>query len=184
MLSIIAALTPNRVIGNKSDLPWYLPEDLERFKKLTINHPIILGWTTFISIMQRFHDRLGQAKPLPKRIHYVLTRKNAAQINEELKRIFPEFNLEEYKEQIVFCNAINTALELSDGKNPDKEIFIIGGAQIFASTIGYASKLYLTEVKENISGDTFFPEYDMNTWQEEFRESHEKFDFVNYIRKQ
>ncbi|MEK7186553.1 MAG: dihydrofolate reductase [Patescibacteria group bacterium] len=136
-VSIIVAMDDKRGIGKNNRLPWHIPEDLKRFKKLTSGHTIIMGRKTFESILSY------TGKPLPDRINMVITRN-------------PDFKAEGV--------SINTSLEeaLSEAKeNEQSEIFIIGGAQIFQQAIdmGVVDIIYLTKVQGDYGADTFFPDY-------------------------
>ena len=129
MLSIIAAISQNRVIGNENKLLWNIPEDLQRFKRLTIGHPIIMGRKTFESI----------GRPLPKRTNIILTRdKNFRSSG------------------CIITHSLTEALEKAKQSG---EIFIIGGGQIYSQAINLADKLYLTVVHQNFTGDAIFPDY-------------------------
>jgi dihydrofolate reductase len=161
-LSAIAALSENRVIGINNQLPWHLPADLKHFKTLTTGHPIVMGRKTYESI----------GRPLPNRTNIILTR----DANYQAPGCF------------VF-NDINSAMQ-SDAVQNANEIFIIGGAMIYAELLPQIERLYLTIVKTVIEGDAFFPEIIANEWQEVGRESHEAdeanlyaYDFVLMERK-
>jgi dihydrofolate reductase len=131
IVSIIAALSENNVIGKNNKLPWHISEDLKRFKQLTLHHPVIMGRKTFVSI----------GKPLPGRTNIVITRD------------------ENYKaEDVTIVHSLKEALNVAKEK-AEEEIFIIGGAQIFEQTIKVVDKLYLTLVKGNFDGDAYFPDY-------------------------
>lgn len=144
-ISIIVAIGPNREIGNGKDLLWHISADFKRFKTLTTNHPIIMGRKTFESI----------GKPLPNRTNIVITHD-------------PNF----IYEGIVVVNSLEKAL--NEAKKVDqKEIFIIGGGQIYQQAIQYANKLYLTHVKGNFDATIFFPKYsEFNkvVWESEWME--------------
>lgn len=130
-ISLIAALCENRVIGNKGKIPWHISQDLKRFKKLTSSHVVIMGRKTYESI----------ERVLPNRTNIIVT------------------NDRNYKvDGAIICNSLNDAIEAAK-KTEKAEIFIIGGGQIFAEAIKFADKLYLTIVKGNFKGDTFFPDY-------------------------
>lgn len=130
-VSIIAAIAENRAIGKDNKLLWHIPEDLARFKKITFNHPVIMGRTTFKSL----------GKPLPYRINIVVTRNKNYQV-----------------EGCLIVNSLEEAIRQAC-ENDEKEIFIIGGGQIYEQAIKFADKLYLTVVKGNFEADTFFPDY-------------------------
>ena len=132
---IIAAIAEkNRVIGKDGKLPWYISEDLKRFKRLTTGHPVLMGRKTFESIV----ERLG--KPLPERRNIVLTSKSFSQ--------YP--GVETYPSIESVLAAI---------KSEDK-IFVIGGERVFKETLQIADTLELTIVEGDYEGDAFFPEYE------------------------
>lgn len=162
MLSILVACAANGVIGNKNDLPWHLPADLKRFKSLTMGHSVIMGRKTFESILARIH------KPLPGRTNIVVTRNHTFK-SPSVKVVH---SLDE-----AFVAAKN------DG-------FVIGGAQLYQQALPKIERLYVTEVRADIEGDTYFPNLDYTHWQEVKRENHKKddthdynYDFVVYDRK-
>lgn len=163
-ISIIVAMDDKRGIGKNNRLPWNIPEDLKRFKKVTGGHTIIMGRKTFESILSYI------GKPLPNRINMVITRN-------------PDFKAEGV--------SINTSLEeaLSEAKeNEQSEIFIIGGAQIFQQAIdmGVVDKIYLTKVQGDYGADTFFPDYPdfKKIISEEERESKGiKYKFIDLERE-
>ena len=132
---ILAAIAEkNRVIGKDGKLPWYISEDLKRFKRLTTGYPVLMGRMTFESIV----ERLG--KPLPERRNIVLTSESFAH--------YPD--VETYP-------AIESALAAI--KSEDK-IFVIGGERVFKETLEMADALELTIVEGDYDGDAFFPEYE------------------------
>ena len=155
---LIAALANNRVIGKEGKIPWNLKEDLARFKKLTSNSVVIMGRKTYESI----------GKPLSKRINLVMTR-----------------NAKEIKGLKVVPNS-QVALEVASTYS--KDIFIIGGENIYREFLPFSTKMFLTEVEIDINGDTFFPQWDKQDWIEVSREQkidpeHKiKFSFIEYKR--
>ncbi len=155
-ISLIAAVAKNNVIGHENDLPWYLPEDLKRFKELTTGHPVLMGRKTFESIMRR----LG--KPLPNRLNILITR-------ESNYKVPPE---------VMIYDDLQKALE----DYQDKDLFVIGGGQIFAQTIDQADVLYITHVEFESKGDSFFPKIDPDIWKKADEEQYENFSFARYIR--
>lgn len=136
MISLIAAMSKNRVIGRDNSLPWYLPNDLKHFKKLTTDKITVMGRKTFESI----------GKPLPGRINVVLTKDK-------------NFKADEV---IVFDN-IKPVLKL--GKAIKDEIFIIGGSQIYHEFLPYADFVYLTLIDTYVEGDALFPELNKSHWK-------------------
>ncbi len=130
-ISLIAALSENRAIGKNNKLIFRIPEDLKRFKEATSNHPVIMGRKTFESI----------GRPLPNRTNIIVTRdKN-------------------YKaEDCIIVHSLEEAFGVAK-TNETKEIFVIGGGQIYEQAIKFANKLYLTLVEGSYEADTFFPDY-------------------------
>lgn len=152
---IIAAVAKNGVIGKNNGMPWHLPEDFRHFKETTKGHAVIMGRKTFESI----------GKPLPDRVNIVLSRK---MVQPEEKEYFVSPSME-------------LALNLCKREGIEKA-FIIGGARVYAEALekGYATRMILTEVKSEYEGDTLFPEWSREDWNEVSREEHEEFDFVTY----
>lgn len=131
-VSIIAALGRNRELGKDNQLLWHIPDDLKRFKRLTLGHPVIMGRKTFDSI----------GKPLPGRPNIVVTRDAAWA-----------------REGVCIAHSIDEALE--SAKSLDSaEVFVIGGAQIYEQALPYADKLYLTIIDDEKEGDVFFPAHE------------------------
>lgn len=157
MISLVAAVAKNGVIGKDGGLPWYLPEDLKRFRAMTTGKTVLMGRKTFESIMRRNN------KPLPNRKNVVVTRDTAYQA----------------PEGVIVFHDISEALESL--KNED--VMVIGGGQIYEQTIDRADALYITHVDQNIDGDVFFPKIDPSKWEKVDEEKHEGFSFVNYKRK-
>ena len=145
-ISAIVACAAHRVIGKDNQIPWYLPADLQYFKKTTLNHHIIMGRNSFESI----------GRSLPKRTNMVITRK-------------PFYAATD----CLIFHSVEEALEFADN-NGETEIFIIGGGEIYRQTIDYWDKLYLTEVNVELDGDVFFPELEKNEWIERSSEHHFK----------
>ncbi|MCP5196213.1 MAG: type 3 dihydrofolate reductase [Gammaproteobacteria bacterium] len=141
-LTLIAALSHNRVIGRDNRLPWRLPADLRFFKQTTMGKPLLMGRRTWESIGQ----------PLPGRRMIVLSRDSAY-----------------HAPGCVVVRSLDKALELA-GVVP--EIIVIGGASLYAQTLPLAKRLYLTLVEAEISGDTWFPEWDRQNWQLTWEEAY------------
>ncbi len=131
---IVVAMGRNRELGKDGRLLWHIPEDLQRFKRLTSGHPVILGRKTFESIV----GYLG--KPLPNRTNIVVTRDPAWT-----------------HEQVVVARSLEEALEKARALNP-AEIHVGGGAQIYEQILPQVDKLFLTLVEDEPAADTFFPE--------------------------
>lgn len=142
-VAMIAAMSRNRVIGVDNQLPWYLPEDLKFFKVMTQGKPLVMGRKTFESI----------GRPLPGRRNIVITRD-------------PNFE----HPGVSVCHDLVSALDLADQQaiiDGVEEIMVMGGAQIYAQALSYASRLYLTEVDITLEGDAFFPEFAKASWHQE-----------------
>ena len=155
-LSLIVAVADNRVIGVNNTLPWHLPEDLKRFRALTTGHHIIMGRKTY--------ESLGRL--LPSRTTVVVTRNKDYQL-----------------EGALIAHSLEAAMILCQ---QDEEAFLIGGAELYQDGLKYANKLYITEIGLEVAGDAFFPEIDLNQWQETSREAHTSaqglsFNYVTYI---
>jgi len=162
LISIIVAVSENGVIGKDNQLLWRLPDDLKRFKKLTLGHPIIMGRKTFDSI----------GKPLPGRTSIVITRNR-------------NFSMED----VIAVHNIEEALQEAAKLEAD-EAFIIGGGELYSATLAIADRLYITEVNTIISGDTYFNITNPDQWIETERTVHQaddkhkfEFNFVDYTKR-
>lgn len=136
-LTLIAALDRRRTIGYKGDLPWHLPADLRRFKRITMGHPLVMGRATYESI----------GRPLPGRENIVLTRN-------------PDFEAP----GCTVVHSIDDAIARAEGLGAD-EAMIIGGESVFRRTLARADRMHLTVVDGDYPGDTFFPDFDGNEWK-------------------
>lgn len=148
-LSLVWAMAQNRVIGRNNNLPWYLPEDLKYFKRITLGKPVIMGRKTFESI----------GKPLPGRTNIVVTRN-------------PDFAVEGVK-TVHSLEAARDLCESIGEIDGTDEAMVIGGAEIYGQAMPLADRLYLTEVHAEVEGDAWFPEFDRRDWQEVAREDFE-----------
>jgi dihydrofolate reductase len=159
MITIIAAIGNNNELGKGNDLIWHLPADLQRFKKRTTGHAIIMGRNTFESI----------GKPLPNRRSIIITRNTSYQ-----------------KEGCEIVHSLEDAIKLIE---PQADAFIIGGAQIYKEAMekNVVDQLDITKVHQDFEADVFFPAIDSKTWKEVSREDFspdEKnlytYSFINY----
>lgn len=167
ILSIIVAIDGNNAIGKNNDLLTSLPKDMKRFKDKTINNIVVMGRKTFDSFPDKY-------KPLPNRDNIIITRDK------------------DYK--MLGCKvvySIEECLEYLNEKYQSKEIFIIGGGDIYKQFINIVDKMYVTHI-DNIFQDAniYFPEIDKNNWEEIFTEKNLKdeqhkynFNFVDYRKK-
>jgi len=141
-ISIVAAMSSNRVIGYRNALPWHLPADLKHFKSVTMGKPMIMGRKTWVSI----------GRPLPGRRSLVITRD-------------PLFRAE----GCDIAHSLDAALKLAE---PAGEVVVIGGAQLFQEALPRADRLYLTIIDHLFQGDVYFPPVDATLWREVSREEH------------
>ncbi|MBR2367108.1 MAG: dihydrofolate reductase [Alistipes sp.] len=160
MVSIIVAIARNGVIGDKNSLLWHIKEDMRFFRTTTSGHAVVMGRKTFESLGSR---------PLPKRTNIVITR-----ADREFDGAHTAHSLEE-------------AIAMAAG---DEEIFVIGGAQIYAEALRLADRIYITYVDCDYEGDTSFPEVDYSQWELVASERHERgeeyehpFEFRTYDRR-
>lgn len=158
LLSLLVAVAENNVIGRDAGLPWHLSADLRRFKQLTMGHPIVMGRRTF--------ESLGRV--LPGRTSIVISR--------QPNLVLPA--------GVLLAGSLAAALELVAR---EEEVFVIGGAELYATALPSADRIYLTRVHANIEGDTYFPEVDWSKWHciaEEAHAADEKnpipFTFLTY----
>jgi len=157
VISLVAAIARNRVIGAGNRLPWHLPEDLKRFKRLTLGAPVVMGRRTHESVLAH------AGGPLPGRRNIVVTRQPGARFA-----------------GCEVAGSLEAALALA-GSVP--EVFVIGGAELYAAALPRADRLYLTLVDAEYAGDAFFPEIDPADWRETAREPGAGFAFVTYERR-
>lgn len=135
-LAIIVAAAENGVIGNGNQLPWHLPDDLRRFKELTLGKPMVMGRKTYDSI----------GRPLPGRISIVVTRQADLRI-----------------EGCIVVSSLDAALHAA-GDAP--EVAVIGGEELFRHALPRADRIHLTRVHADVPGDTFLPPLDARGWRE------------------
>lgn len=149
--SLIAGVPDNWVIGNGLKIPWYIPEDFKLFKKKTLNSSVIMGQITWDSL---------PIKPLPNRINIVLNKTK-----------------KDNKGAETFTN-MDDAFNFAQKQN--QEIFVIGGASIYAQTIENAKYLYISHVQGSFEGNVLFPKFEKNNYKVLETEEFEKFTFVKY----
>lgn len=144
IISLIAAVAKNRVIGNRGQITWRLPADLKHFKMVTLGHPIIMGRRTYESI----------GRPLPERTNIVVTR--------------------DPKYRASGCVVVASLEDAFRAAGDAEEVFIIGGGEIYRQALPLAEKLYITSVEAEPEGDVFFPEINPDEWRIVSREDHLK----------
>lgn len=160
-VSLLAAVARDGVIGRDGTIPWRIPEDARRFQELTLGHPVVMGRRTWESLPDRF-------RPLPGRRNVVVTR-NATWRADGADR----------------ADSLDEALRLVGG---EPQVFVIGGAELYAEALPLADELLLTEIDAEVEGDTFFPSWDRAAFHEKSREQHLSetgipFSFVTYLRQ-
>jgi dihydrofolate reductase len=158
MVSLIAAMARNRVIGVQNKLPWHLPEDLRYFRRVTQGHPVVMGRKTYESI----------GRLLPGRENRIVSRQPDYQV--EGARVFADLR--------EACEAAPLAVSGAAGGTEAgteagaQEIFVIGGAQIYGEALAYADRLYITQIDAEVAGDAYFPEWEAGQFVEISRETH------------
>lgn len=146
----VVAVALNGVIGANGDMPWSLPSDLKRFKQITMGKPIVMGRKTFDSI----------GRPLPGRANIVISRSATYQAD-----------------GVHVVSSIDEALELGIRLATDTvadEVCVIGGGEIYLQTLERTSRIYMTRVMAEITGDTVYPELSLDDWEEVAREHHQE----------
>lgn len=142
MLSIIVAVADNGVIGSGNRLPWRLPDDLKRFKALSLGKPIVMGRKTFDSI----------GRPLPGRLNVVISRQPGL--------------------EIPGCTVVTSIDAALAAAQPAPEIVIVGGADIYRQVLPKVQVIHLTRVHADVAGDVMFPELNPAEWREVAKEYH------------
>lgn len=140
-ISLIVAMASNQVIGDNGQMPWHLSADLKKFRKITTGFPIIMGRKTFQSI----------GKALPNRTNIIIS--NNADYSSDGCLVFNDLN-----------SAVTHACQLAE------QVFVIGGSTLYETLLPVANTLYITQIHQEFSGDTWFPAFDRNDWLEVARE--------------
>lgn len=152
-ISIIAAMTSDRVIGDGHGLPWHLPDELRLFKNKTLGATVIMGRKTYESI----------GHPLPGRHNIVLSR-----------------SLHNLPGMQVCTSLITSLISAAQHNQP---VFIIGGAELYRKALPVTTELHISWIKKEVSGDIYFPEIDFTEWTIRDKEDHTGFRYVRYRRK-
>ena len=160
-VSLVAAVARGGVIGRDGGIPWRLPEDMQRFRSLTMGHPVVMGRRTWESLPDQF-------RPLPGRGNVVVTR-----------------NSDWSAQGADRAGSIEEALDLLES---EPQVFVIGGGEIYAAALPFANELVLTEIDAAVEGDTTFPDWDRGRFDEVERHEHvaedgTRFAFVRYVRR-
>ena len=164
MLSLIAAVARNGVIGKDNQLLWHLPGDMRHFRETTRGKPVIMGRKTWESLPEAF-------RPLPGRHNIVVSRDPAYQAS-----------------GATLAGSLADALRQAEAKTNAEELFIIGGAELYRQALPLADRLYLTEIEQDFDGDVFFPEVQPQDWEEISRQPSQGttgplFSFAVYQRR-
>ncbi len=161
MISIIVAVASNNAIGMNNELLWHIPDDMKRFKKLTLGHCLIMGKNTWYSLPRR---------PLPGRTNIVLTDVPC-----------------ECLDDCITAYSLEDALDKCE---EGKEVFIIGGGSVYRQFLDRADRMYITHVHKDFDADTFFPDIDPEVWEVMDREDDNRADelefswsYITYQRK-
>ncbi len=154
MISVIVAFDENMLIGDGSRLPWNIPEDMKKFKQLTMGNVLIMGRKTYESI----------GKILPGRINIVLSKDAKYQV-----------------EGGFVCNNLSQAIKKA--KNYQKEIFIVGGSEVYKQSLEIADKIYVSHILGEYNGDTYFPNVQWEKWKAVKKEKYENWEFVEYAKR-
>lgn len=150
---IVVAVARNGVIGVDGGLPWRIPEDMSRFRQLTMGHALVMGRATFESI----------GRPLPGRTNIVLTRR-----------------ADWSHEGVQVAGSLDEGLSMAAARSQDA--FIAGGAEVYRQALEIADRIESTEVDDSPEGDTWFPPVDWTQWREVCRRARPGFSFVTYDR--
>ena len=163
IISIIAAVSVNNVIGKNNALPWHLPDDMKYFMQMTKGHYVIMGRKNYQSLPQKF-------QPLPNRTNIIVSSQNL---------VAPD---------CLVVSTIKEALAVAR-QNNESEAFLIGGHRIYMEGLPLADKLYLTQIHSAIDGDVYFPTVNWQEWTEISRTQHlqdarhlHSFDFMVFVR--
>jgi dihydrofolate reductase len=149
IISFVVAMDRKQLIGKGDGLPWRLPDEIRRFKEITMGHPVLMGRKTYETIPQKF-------RPLPGRTNIVLTRQA------------------DY--DAPGCVLVHSIEEALTAVSPDQELMVIGGSLLFNALMPIVDRLYLTEIDAEYEGDVYFPDLDRSQWREVAREVHPRDD--------
>lgn len=155
MISLIAAIDPNNVIGKAGSTPWHIPDELKLFKEITYGHALIAGHTTYKSI----------GHGLPGRTLYVLS----------------HTALEHNQDGVVFCSSLEDALEKT---KKERTVFVIGGGSVYDEFMPLAQEMRISHLRTEYSGDVYFPEIDHTIWRIHTKTEYPLFTHIHYVRNE
>lgn len=153
---MIAAVAENGVIGKNGDIPWNIPEDLEHFREVTMGYPVVMGSSTYRSLPEN-------ARPLEGRKNIVLTRSGI-----------------DAPESVAEATSLDEAWGLARETGKEK-VFVIGGASVYEQVLPEADRMILTRVHDEPEGDTYFPDWNQDNWEEVKRDDRGEISFVTYM---
>ncbi|MBE8214974.1 MAG: dihydrofolate reductase [Endozoicomonadaceae bacterium] len=166
-IALIAAIANHAAMGFKNKLPWHLPDDLKRFKAITLNKPVIMGRKTFDSLK----------KPLQQRLNIVLSRNTHPTT----------------QDNIIYVPSFEEALQAAKAYlilTSEQEIMIAGGRDIYHLTLPFATKIYFTHIHQSVQADTYFPDIDLKNWRQIEYEQHEtqtdpiiQYEYITWVKK-
>jgi len=155
-LSIIVAMTEQRVIGKNSRLPWKIPEDMDLFKQTTLHNTVVMGRNTWFSLP-------AKSRPLPERKNIVISKSTPIIAGAEV------------------CYTLQDAVEKAE--RYEGNIFVIGGGELYKSALPLADKLYISHIKKHYDGNVFFPEIKFDEWNVKEEREYSQFIFKRYDKK-
>lgn len=155
--TIIVAHSENRVIGKDEDIPWHYPEDLKYFKEKTTSNAVLMGRKTFESLPE-------VSKPLQERLNIVLTS-----------------NPESISEDVSIAESLEEAWEIAE-ESKYEELFIAGGSSVYSQTIDEVDRMLITVVKDKRDGDSYFPDFNKEEWNEEIIRETDNLVFKEFTR--
>jgi len=156
-ITLIAALTEDRVIGNDGEIPWHIPDDQEFFYRETVGHPVIMGRKTYANII----DKLGHR--LKSRLNIVLTQS------------------ESYQNGTVAARNKQAALEAAEDSHKD-EVYVAGGESVYEQFIDEADRMVLTWVDGEYEGDSYFPNFNVDEWEWQWQRKTNDYTIMDYER--
>ncbi len=148
IISLIAAISKNHVIGLGDRIPWHIPEDFKYFKEKTLGKPIIFGRATFESIHKMKGTNPNTGSALPKRKNIIITRNDGYRADD-----------------CIICASLDDAINAAKNYVDDtQEIMICGGGQIYTQAMDIVDRMYITIIDQDYDGDVFFPQWDDDKW--------------------
>lgn len=160
-INLIAAVDENLVIGNDGSIPWNIPKDLQHFEERTTGHPVVMGRTTYESIVR------GQGESLTDRPNVVLTSRDSLEVSTP--------------DRTTLVSSVEEALEVAKEKaQPKGTVFIGGGENVYKAFLPHATEMVLTYVEGEYEGDTYFPEWNTDEWEQVTTESYSDFRITTY----